>query len=82
MPRAIRYVAPEGRPEPRKQWLRFRVNPDERAHVERLAAEAGLRVSDYLRALVNLPALSPGAPLGNQNKRGTPGGNVHTASRR
>jgi hypothetical protein len=52
--------------EPRKQWLKIRVNQRERAYVEALAAEAGQRVSNYLRGLVGLPALTAGRPRGNR----------------
>lgn len=79
--RAIRYQPPEGRAEPRTDWMKFRVNPDERAHVEALAGAAGLKVGDYLRGLVGLAALKPGAPLGNQNRVGKPGVNQYTDRR-
>lgn len=74
----IRYIAPEGRPEARTKYVRARVNKDEREHFEALAAEVGLNMSDYIRALVGLPALHPGAPPGNANHKGKRGGNQHS----
>ena len=74
-----KFQPPEHRPEARKAWRRFRVNAEEGAHVDRLAKEATFgNTSDYLRALVGLQPLRPGAPLGNKNKAGKKGGNQFT----
>ncbi len=61
-------MKPPNSEQPRLASLRFRVNKEERRYVENLAAKAGMSMTDYLRSLVNLPPLSPGAPLGNKNR--------------
>lgn len=71
-----KFQPPEHRPEARRKWRRFRVNAEEGEYVDNLAAEAGFgNTSDYLRALVSLQPLRPGAPLGNRNKAGKRGAN-------
>ena len=68
--RRTKYQKPESRPEARHKWARFSLNEAEEAKVVRLATQAGYgKISDYLRALVDLPPLHPGAPVGNQNRR-------------
>jgi hypothetical protein len=63
---------------PRNQTVRFRVNEAEDEHVNTLAGKAGFgTVSDYLRSLLDLSAVTPGAPLGNKNKSGRKGANQH-----
>jgi hypothetical protein len=63
---------------PRKRWCRFRVNDAELVLVAvRAQAAHHQTVSDYLRALVGLPAIRPGAPKGNTNRRGKRARDTH-----
>ncbi len=59
-------------PEPRNQFRKFRVNQQEAATVDVLAKKAGMKISDYLRSLVGLSPLTPGAPIGNKNQKRKP----------
>jgi hypothetical protein len=77
-----RVTPQQSRPSTRNIWQKFRVSLEEQNYIKQLAEKAGFRnVSNYLRAMLGLPAIRRGAPAGNQNKKGKSGGNVYTRKR-